>query len=524
MDPSMPLRPEPMFLKRLFEHFVKVFASSLRPFRSLGWYHQAEQGQPSVFRRIFLFLNKTFAPLLSLPGWRKNRRQRKEEAKQNPDNQPANGRTPLESVQQDPLPPDPNASASLLPAPVVPQFMDPEPVISLSVLSEPEHMVPPSAPPELMLYDSPSPSTRVARKKALLIGVKESVEVAESDPETAVEPKQSSSLPHKSKRNKSNASSSSRKNSTANSPHRDVKALHALLQDVYGYAPEDITILIDVPNEIQPTRENILLQIRKLIEGARDDDRFFFHFSGHSGQVKTDDPKEEDGLDEYIITSDRKRIMDNELRESLVDPLPSTCSLIAIFDSCHSGTLLDLPHFRCNRVYVPWVNKGHRKTKTRWANNVRQPARIPSHSGIRLNTPPPTALVGTSIGAIADQILDIDLQSDVLANALEDVQQKIQLSIVTCFSQSNVFDDDPTTSWQLVSSPSPTVCEGYCRGSSKQRQASVPQDRVDIICLSSSDDSQLTWEDNHGNSMTQFLVNILSVSNGCTVSLGRFRA
>lgn len=36
----------------------------------------------------------------------------------------------------------------------------------------------------------------------------------------------------------------------------------------------------------------------------------------------------------------------------------------AIFDCCHAGTLLDLPHYHCNAVYVPWISKGERRTKT----------------------------------------------------------------------------------------------------------------------------------------------------------------
>ena len=63
-------------------------------------------------------------------------------------------------------------------------------------------------------------------------------------------------------------------------------------------------------------------------------------------------------------------------------------SLKAVFDACNSATLLgktfselylnamrlkfstlDLKHHRCNRVYVPWVNKGFRRTQSQW-NNV----------------------------------------------------------------------------------------------------------------------------------------------------------
>ena len=86
------------------------------------------------------------------------------------------------------------------------------------------------------------------------------------------------------------------------------------------------------------------------------------------------------------------------MKELLVDPLPIESTLVAsiifiliyffkvligsgqaIFDSCHSCSLLgmgfefffvhswlyhpsDLEHCRCNRVYVPWLNKGQRKT------------------------------------------------------------------------------------------------------------------------------------------------------------------
>lgn len=36
----------------------------------------------------------------------------------------------------------------------------------------------------------------------------------------------------------------------------------------------------------------------------------------------------------------------------------------AFLDSCHSGTLLDLPHHHCNQVWVPWLSQGKRRTKT----------------------------------------------------------------------------------------------------------------------------------------------------------------
>ena len=41
----------------------------------------------------------------------------------------------------------------------------------------------------------------------------------------------------------------------------------------------------------------------------------------------------------------------------------------AVFDTCHSGTILDLPHHHCNSVYVPWLSKGVLATRRVENNN-----------------------------------------------------------------------------------------------------------------------------------------------------------
>lgn len=45
-----------------------------------------------------------------------------------------------------------------------------------------------------------------------------------------------------------------------------------------------------------------------------------------------------------------RTIKDNRLRRILVDPLPQGAQLVALFDTCHAGTMLDLPHNACNHV------------------------------------------------------------------------------------------------------------------------------------------------------------------------------
>lgn len=63
------------------------------------------------------------------------------------------------------------------------------------------------------------------------------------------------------------------------------------------------------------------------------------HTAGQPGRRGRD---EGDGRDETMIASDGP-IRDDVLYEAFVRALPSTCTLFATMDCCHSGTILDLP-------------------------------------------------------------------------------------------------------------------------------------------------------------------------------------
>merc|ERR1712070_1014755 len=105
-----------------------------------------------------------------------------------------------------------------------------------------------------------------------------------------------------------------------------------------------------------PTRNNIPNAIRWLVDGAQPGDVLFFQFSGHGAQREADDDSEIDGMDELIIPTDYKRagmIVDHELFDLLVVPLPSGCKLTVILDCCHSGSALDLP-FVWNKRQGKW--------------------------------------------------------------------------------------------------------------------------------------------------------------------------
>ncbi|KAL8291866.1 hypothetical protein RQP46_002124 [Phenoliferia psychrophenolica] len=132
--------------------------------------------------------------------------------------------------------------------------------------------------------------------------------------------------------------------------HNDAKNMAKFLCDRYNYKQEDIVMLMDTPraNPMEvPTKANIIRGMQWLVRDARPNDALFFHYSGHGGQTEDLDGDEDDGYDETIYPLDFKnagQIVDDQMHEILVRPLPMGCRLTAIFDSCHSGSALDLPY------------------------------------------------------------------------------------------------------------------------------------------------------------------------------------
>ncbi|KAJ7725179.1 peptidase C14, caspase domain-containing protein [Mycena metata] len=158
-----------------------------------------------------------------------------------------------------------------------------------------------------------------------------------------------------------------------NLPHEDVKQLRDFLIAKYEYAPENITVMLDSEqspqSELQPTQKNIRIQAHKLVADARPNDHFFFFYSGHSIQVSelSIEPQTElDGMDEVMVPSDgnvstdgeirTSCLVDNELKRLLINPLPEEATFMAVLDTCHSASLLDLDHVE-SRAGTTWGGK-----------------------------------------------------------------------------------------------------------------------------------------------------------------------
>ncbi|KAI7903393.1 peptidase C14, caspase domain-containing protein [Cokeromyces recurvatus] len=141
-------------------------------------------------------------------------------------------------------------------------------------------------------------------------------------------------------------------NNELNGCINDVENIKNFIISLYGFREEDMVILTDNQEEerFRPTRSNIIAAMQWLVHDAEADDSFFFHYSGHGGRVADVHSDEDDGFDETIYPVDFEKyegdsgqITDDEMHNLLVKPLPAKCRLTCIFDSCHSGTVLDLP-------------------------------------------------------------------------------------------------------------------------------------------------------------------------------------
>ncbi|KAJ7234464.1 caspase domain-containing protein [Mycena rebaudengoi] len=333
--------------------------------------------------------------------------------------------------------------------------------------------------------------------------------------------------------------------------HRDIGAMRQLLLERYHYQPSDITVLIDdgMADHPQPTRANILKAMAMLIADAKNGDEFFFHYCGHSMQIENHTNSEEDGMDECFVPLDGEemRIVDNEIHKILVVPLPIGSRLVTVLDTCHSGSLLDLKHYKCNRVCVPWISTGKRSSEAERNMIVRRNALASSGSAtfatrrvvqtsrtssssvrtkhtlidVGCETQPPTQSVPQSpIDALPRRVNSrapggTPVRPRATISRLRTTSIRCPLGsiennqgvppdvnappIVPRFLPDDaIVCDSPISKWP---------CDGWCRDSGRVHADDGV--KADVVSLAACQDDELAWDDEAGYSMTCALVEIL---------------
>ena len=123
----------------------------------------------------------------------------------------------------------------------------------------------------------------------------------------------------------------------------DVNNIKDILSSKYKF--DCITVLTD--DSLSPSRHNIEVAIKNLVENTKEGDTLVFHYSGHGSSVRDTTGDETDGRDEVLVPLDYKSsgvIKDDWLFENLCKKIPRGATLWCFTDCCHSGTIMDLKY------------------------------------------------------------------------------------------------------------------------------------------------------------------------------------
>ena len=125
----------------------------------------------------------------------------------------------------------------------------------------------------------------------------------------------------------------------------DVVNMRNLLVDAFGFSLANmVTLRDDTTNAaILPTKSNVLNALRQLVADSAGCTEIWVHYSGHGAQVPDANKDELSGLDNVIVPVDYRTagfIIDDDLYAILKG---AKCKTVLLFDSCHSGTVVDLP-------------------------------------------------------------------------------------------------------------------------------------------------------------------------------------
>jgi len=129
--------------------------------------------------------------------------------------------------------------------------------------------------------------------------------------------------------------------------HDDVNNMKNYLISTQGFREDELLILMDDGHHPAPTRENMISAFRRITEYSQPGDVVFVHYSGHGGQVVNTTGDEESGYDSSLVPVDYQsagQIIDDEILDILVKPMKAGVHVTAVMDSCHSGTVFDLPY------------------------------------------------------------------------------------------------------------------------------------------------------------------------------------
>jgi hypothetical protein len=108
-----------------------------------------------------------------------------------------------------------------------------------------------------------------------------------------------------------------------------------------GY--KNINVMTDL-TDIKANKNNILDAFTRLLQQSLSGDIIFLFYSGHGTYTLDKNGDETTGYDQLIVPCDLNMIVDDELKNIIQTNLKKDVTLFAMFDSCFSGSVLDLKY------------------------------------------------------------------------------------------------------------------------------------------------------------------------------------
>ena len=134
-----------------------------------------------------------------------------------------------------------------------------------------------------------------------------------------------------------------------------------------GYLEQDIVVLTDDDNNnnnIKPTKANILKYFTDLLKNAKINELLYFYYSGHGGTVYDKNNDEITGYDQVIYPCDLNPIIDDQFKEIINKYLKKDVTLCSFFDSCFSGSVLDLKYQYLDTLNYNTFNENIKENET----------------------------------------------------------------------------------------------------------------------------------------------------------------
>jgi len=150
---------------------------------------------------------------------------------------------------------------------------------------------------------------------------------------------------------------------TQNQLNGCINDINCIRERISNNGFNDITVLSD-NTSLKPTKRNILNAFSNLLSNSQKGDLLFFAYSGHGSYDIDRSGDEMTGYDQLIVPLDFNMIYDDELKKIIQTNLKPNVTLFAMFDSCFSGSVLDLRYQYMDSLNYDNYTENIRETET----------------------------------------------------------------------------------------------------------------------------------------------------------------